>query len=911
MSTIIQKAFSTGEVTPSLYARTDQDKYSTALRTLRNAYTMRHGGIENRGGTKYIGEVQDSSAQVRLIPYIVDQDTAYVLEFSNLKMRIISNDAYTTATSQAITAITNANPGVLTYGGADTYTAGDQVVVSGVVGNIANNINGRTLRVGTVNAGANTFQLLNLDGTNFNTTSLGTYTSGGTVAEISVTTTPYTQAELAELKFAQTAGALVITHPSHYPRTWTAGTSTITGNYLNLNFNTAVTQVGAAGATTYRYMVCAVDPNTGYETPISYPITYTGGGIGNGKETTTGNATLSATNFNRIQWELTNTEEYGGYDTLEFNVYRESNGKLYYIGTTNYHLDVLGDEVFRFDDIGYTLTGISPPIYNNPIYLGSNTGSSDGWLDQDAVGASAVTFFQQRLILANIGANSAAGYAAQPETVIASSTGDYGNFTNHQPIQDNDSFQFDLVGSRVNTINHMVDLGPLALFTQSGELLVNSNGGTFTPSNIDVRPVSYNGSAKNVAPVVVGNSAVYVQARGSVVRDLNYQFSSGTYTGGELSIYASHLVDDYEMVDMAYQQIPHSHVWLVRDDGVLLGLTYIKEQQMIAWHHHDFENGTVENVCVIPSSSEGEDYVYMVIKRTINSKVVRYVERFTSRRILLSEQKDLKIMDCNYTVDGRNTGVRTMTLSGSGWTYNDTLTLTASTAYFSSADVGKEIHLTNTDGTLIRFTINAYTSTTVVTGKPDKTVPAGLRAVATTDWAIAISQVTGLWHLEGQTVSVYGDGFVIASPNNDQYDAITVASGIINLGQCYSVICIGLPITADVQTLNIDQGQGGSIIDRNKLIQKVSMYVEETRGLFAGTREPSADDPLDGLTELKIRESESMDSPVDLTSDPVEIITESTWNNNGRVFIRQVDPLPMTILSIAPSGNIPYQGGGG
>lgn len=89
------------------------------------------------------------------------------------------------------------------------------------------------------------------------------------------------------------------------------------------------------------------------------------------------------------------------------------------------------------------------------------------------------------------------------------------------------------------------------------------------------------------------------------------------------------------------------------------------------------------------------------------------------------------------------------------------------------------------------------------------------------------------------------------------------------------------------------------------------MYVEETRGLFAGTREPSASDPLDGLTELKIRESESMDSPVDLTSDPVEIITESTWNNNGRVFIRQVDPLPMTILSIAPSGNIPYQGGGG
>lgn len=907
MSTIIQKAFSTGEVTPSLYARTDQDKYSTALRTLRNAYTMRHGGIENRGGTKWIGEVKDSSAAVRLIPFVYSQDQSYVLELSNLVMRIIKNDSYIVRTSQAITAITNANPGVLTYGGADTYTAGDQVYISDVVGNIANNINGRTLRVGTVNAGANTFQLLNLDGTNFNTTSLGSYTSGGTVAEIYTVTTVWTQAELAELKYAQSANALVITHNNHYPRTISTDgsdnfsiASTITDNILNLHQSAAVTNIGVAGAVTYTYMITSVDPNTGYETPITYPVSV-GSGIGEAVQTTTGNATLSATNFNRIQWEVTNVAGlYGNQDTLEFNVYRQRDGKYYYIGTTNYHFTSGPAELSRFDDIGYTLTGTSPPIYNNPIYIG--TDGTDSWLALD-FGPAAVTFFQQRLCFANLEDST--------ETVMASSAGDYGNFNNHQPIQDSDNIQFDLVGSRVNTVNHMVDLGPLALFTQSGEILVNSNGGTFTPSNIDVRPVSYNGSAKNVAPVIVGNSAVYIQARGSVVRDLNYQFSSGTYTGGELSIYASHLVDDYEMVDMAYQQIPHSHVWLVRDDGVLLGLTYIKEQQMIAWHHHDFENGTVENVCVIPSSSEGEDYVYMVIKRTINSKVVRYVERFTSRRILLSEQKDLKIMDCNYTVDGRNTGVRTMTLSGSGWTYNDTLTLTASSAYFASTDVGKEIHLTNTDGTLIRFSINAYTSTTVVTGKPDKTVPAGLQAVATTDWAIAISQVTGLWHLEGQTVSVYGDGFVIASPNNDQYDTITVASGIINLGQCYSVICIGLPITADVQTLNIDQGQGGSIIDRNKLIQKVSMYVEETRGLFAGTREPSASDPLDGLTELKIRESESMDSPVDLTSDPVEIITESTWNNNGRVFIRQVDPLPMTILSIAPSGNIPYQGGGG
>ena len=889
----MQKSFGSGEISPSLYSRTDLAKYQTALRTCKNMMVMRHGGVTNRAGTKFIGEVKDSSAVVRLIPFVYSQDQSYVLEFGNLTMRVIKDDDYVKLTAQNITGITNANPCVITYSGADTYANGDQVYISGIVGAIGDYLNGRTFKVAGLNAGANTFQLNYLDGTAVNSTSMGAYTSGGTVEEIYTLTTVYSTAELPELKYSQVANTLIITVADNYPRkiartsdtSWSLDNAII-GNLLNYPTNENIAQVGAAGAVTYTYIITSVDKSTGQESPIVYPITGNNGYI----STATGNATLNGTNYNRLRFEVSNVAGLtGDQDSMEFNIYRVTDGTPYYIGTASGHETYLGNEVTYFNDIGYSIQSDTPPNVNTTV---------TSWLDLDN-GPSAVTFYQQRLAFANSD--------SYQEKVWTSNTGDFYNFSSRLPLIDSDSVEFSLAGNRVNSINHLLDLGPLVLFTQSGEFVVNSGGGALTPTNIDVRPVSYNGSSKNVAPVIVGNSAVYVQARGSAVRDLNYQYESSGYTGNELSVYASHLVDDYTIVDMAYQQVPHSIVWSVRSDGTLLGLTYLKDQQMIAWHQHTFENGLVENVCVIPSSSAGEDDVYVVVKRTIDGAIKRYVERLTTRKI--AEIEDIAILDSHLVYDGRNTGVRTMTLSGSGWTYTDTLTLTASSAYFTSADVGNRIDIYDTDGNVIRCTITAYTSTTVVSVMPHKTVPVTLQAVAVTTWTRSVDVVTGLWHLEGESVSVYADGYVIASPNNSAYDVITVTNGSITLPNKYGVINIGLPITADVQTLNIDGAN--TIIDKNKLISKVTMYTEESRGIWAGTRPPDETvDMLDGLTELKIRNDESYDSPIDLESDPVDIITEATWNNNGRVFIRQVDPLPLTILSITASGFVPFTAGG-
>jgi hypothetical protein len=172
---------------------------------------------------------------------------------------------------------------------------------------------------------------------------------------------------------------------------------------------------------------------------------------------------------------------------------------------------------------------------------------------------------------------------------------------------------------------------------------------------------------------------------------------------------------------------------------------------------------------------------------------------------------------------------------------------------------------------------------------------------------LAVNSVTGLWHLEGQDVAVFADGFVAANPLNPSYDIVTVENGTITLGNHYAVIHVGLPIISDLETLNIDSVDGETISDKAMIVSKVSVAVEDSRGFWAGTAEPSGDDLLEGLTEFKLRNAEGMDDPTELKTEVIDVNIEASWNNNGRVFIRNVDPVPVSIRSIIPAGSFPFK----
>lgn len=857
MSSLIQRSFTGGEIAPSLYARADTAKYATGLKTLKNFFIMRHGGASNRPGTKFICEVKDSNRRGRLIPFVFNNEQTYILEFSGNDtanqgtLRIIHNGEHVTVDSQSITSISMSSTTVITKNSHGRLNGEEIVLYSDDVPEL----NGRHFLV--ANKTTNTFEIKNLDGTAVDSNIYTAYSSGGTFEKIYEITSPYTEAHLQDVQYVQSADVLTLTHGEYSPvevtriahDSWAIGTITFEPSIAapaGLALSTA------AGTTTY-YVVTCVKKET-YEE--SYPSSEVGTSI-----------TPAVGTPCTLTWTA-------NADAQEYNVYKKQNGGVFgFIG-------VASSNTFTESGIPQD-TSETPPITRNPF-------------SSNFPGTCA--YVQQRLGFGNLQNDS--------EGIYLSRTGKFKNFSTSSPIKDDDAVTFKMAGRQVNEIRHLLDLGNLVILTASGEWGLQS--GVISPTSISPKQYSYNGASK-LMPVVVNNTAIYVQARGSIVRDIGYSYQSDGYTGNDLTIFSAHLFDGYQLVDWTYQKVPHSIVWAVRDDGTVLGLTYVKEHEIIGWHRHEFDGGFVENISSIPEGDE--DFVYMIIKRTINGVTKRYIERLATRKI--GDVIDSTFMDSFVTYDGRNTDdTLTMTLSGgTSWTHDETLTLTASAAFFKSSDVGNQIHFT-LNGEVMRFTIEAYTSATSVTGRPHKTVHASMRSVALTSWTKAVDKVYGLSHLEGKDVSIFADRFVVGSPYNEAYTTYTVTNGIVNLEKCYGVIHIGLPITADIETLDIDSAQGETLIDKKKNIGKVSIMCEKSRGIWAGSAEPTGSDPLEELVELKIREQESYDDAITLATGSVDINIFSNWNQNGRVFIRQLEPLPLSVLAIVPTGYIPTSQGG-
>ena len=673
--------------------------------------------------------------------------------------------------------------------------------------------------------------------------------------------TPYLEADLAKLNFIQSADVITLVHPSYAPRelsrtghtSWILDLITFAPS-VDAPLNLAIS--GAAG-TENEWVVTAVLEET-YEESV--------------QSISAGSSAKATASLPRtLTWDVVANAQ-------EYNVYKKSNGIYGFVG-------VAGSN--EFEDTGiFADVSDTPPGTRDPFSGANNYPTT-------------TNYYQQRLGFANTNNDT--------EKIWFSRTGNFHNFTTSSPLQDDDAVTFSAAGSQVNAIKSMVDLGKLIILTESGEWEVQGNdAGTLLPGEINIKQQSYHGSG-DLRPLLVGASVLFIQPRGSIIRDLIQDIIEG-YKGNDLTIFATHLFENNTIVDWDYQKTPDSIVWAVRSDGVLLGISYIREHQLWGWHRHEF-SGTVENVVSIPEGII--DGAYITVKRTIDGNVVRYIERFSTRN--QADVIDNVLMDSALTYDGRNTSSVnptwasiTMTLSGgTTWDYTDNLTLTSNAVFFTAGDVGNAIHLTGSGGTLIKAKITAFTSTTEVTVKPQKTVPTTMRNIAITTWGRAVDVVAGLAHIEGEDVSVFADRYVVASPNNPSMPVVTVATGSITLDKPYVVIHAGLPVTADLETLDIDAAQGESVVDKKKLIGKVNLIVDKTRGLWAGG--DSTD--LNDLTEYKLRDEEGYEDPVDLKTGTIEVNIQPQWNSNGRVLIRQIDPVPATVLAIVPIGLVPFKGG--
>ena len=609
MPIVALPSFAKGEISPTLYARVDTAMYKSALRTARNAIIHPYGGVSNRAGTVCIGPVKDHANSPRLFRFHLGVTDQYVLEFGNLYMRVIRNDAYVLNTATTITAATAANPVQITAAGHG-FSTGDDVVIVSVGGMVE--LNAGTFTV--ANSLTNTVELTSqVTGEDIDGTTFTAYTSGGTIADIFELTTTYAQADLSTLKMVQTGNVLTITHPNYAPRDLTR-TDHNAWTLTTLTFAPTL----AAPAT----VSVSSDSNTNFTVfeernqTVSYQVTAIESTDNFFEESlaTTGTTTDSSDPpLNTITWaSVTNANRYA--------IYRSDNGIFGLLGET----EATATLSFVDDNLAADLI-ISPPRARSPFT--SNAPATSG-------------YYQQRQVYGGSDNNSDTNYFSQ--------TGLRLNMSVSNPLQADDAITSGLSSQDVQIIRHYVPLDDLLIFTNAAEWRANSGGdSTFSFDTIKYTPQTTWGSDHPV-PIVIGRTVLFVEDGGANIRAMGFSLSDDGYNSPPMTLLADHLLaeksaNEYIITDWAHQLFPEPRIYMVRSDGKMLTLTFNQEQEVIAWTVWDTD-GEYESVTSLRRSlSSVEDGLYFVIKRTINGQTQRTVERMHTRKYV--DVKDTFFLD--------------------------------------------------------------------------------------------------------------------------------------------------------------------------------------------------------------------------------------------------------------------------
>lgn len=192
---------------------------------------------------------------------------------------------------------------------------------------------------------------------------------------------------------------------------------------------------------------------------------------------------------------------------------------------------------------------------------------------------------------------------------------------------DDDAATFTVGSGEIDAIRWMKGIDNLVIGTEGSELSVSGNSDSaLTPTSIRVKPRTPHGS-NHIDAVRVSDAVVFCQRTGKRLRALSYQIQVDKYVAKDLGILADHILQDYGLVEMAYQQERHGVLWGIREDGMLIGLTYLAEEEVLAWHRHPtYGDGAFQSVASIPSPLFDRDDVYVICRRTINGEPYQGIE---------------------------------------------------------------------------------------------------------------------------------------------------------------------------------------------------------------------------------------------------------------------------------------------
>jgi len=831
-----QQSFAGGEISHDMYARLADPKRQSGLALCRNFIPTPQGMVENRAGFEFVAEVKNSALRVHLIPFTYSTTQTMVIEMGAGYFRFHTNGA---------TLMNGAVPYEITNTYLEVELDAVKYVQSGDVVTMTHpNHPPMELR-----------RYAALDwrfvAVNFYPPILAPATVTATSSGAGVTYDySYVVTAIAADGISESEPSGVATCKNNIFTTGASNTITWTASVGAIRYNIYKYQAGAYGYIGSTTGASYLDDNIASDmaqVPPIYDYSFvpngiasiavTAGGTGyntapSGRAITSIAVQAGGTLYTNATVSITDATGSGAVATAVITggvitAINVTNGGAGYSATPTITITGNGTgavvgavtlTVTSFQTVALTVTDatgtgavlsaevaggaisairvVSPGInYTAPTVTISNaaggTGAVLGAVTLSGINyPSTASYYEQRRVFA--------GTITKPQQIWMTKSGTESTMAYSLPVRADDRISFRVAAREANTIRHIVPLQQLVLLTSSAEWRVTSmNSDALTPTTINVKPQSYVG-ASDVPPLVINNSVIYVAARGGHVREMAYQWQANGYLTGDLSLRATHLFDNYDIVDATYAKAPHPLVWFVSTSGKLIGLTYIPEQKVGAWHQHDTINGTFESCTTV---AEGlDDRLYVVVNRTIGGVQKRYIERMAPR--LFTNQSDAFFVD-------------------SGMTYRG--------------------------------------------------VPA--------------TTISGLTHLIGETVNILADGAVVAPQ-------VVSATGSITLPSPASVVTVGLPIISDIQTLPAAaQIDGAMAQGRMKQINRAWLRVYRSGSVFVGQDAAS-------LTEMKVRSNEPYGTAPSFKSDELEIVLNAQWGKTGQVFIRQSNPLPVSLVGL-------------
>lgn len=848
---VIQPSFSAGEVAPQYQGRVDMDKYHAGLALMKNWFVDTRGGASTREGTLFLGRAAISEFNVVLIPFQFSVLQTYALEFGHHYIRFYTQGEQLVETAKTITGITQATQALVIAPGHG-YVNGNEVSIGGVVG--MTQVNGRNFLIS--GATTNSFILQDLNGTPVDSTTYNAYGGSGTVARVYQISTPYDQIDLPLLKYTQSADTLTLTHQKYPPAdltrsgstTWTLTPITFASSIGAPSRPTCVASIDGDG-TEYNYVVTVISAADGEESLPSLE-----GEVLNSKT-----MSLVVGAFITVTWPAV-------AGALQYNVYRQrevpsstdSPGALFgYIGTTTTTSFVDCDLEPNF--------AIVPPYAANP-FIGA--GNYPG----------CATYIQQRKCFA--------GSINSPQNFWMTRPGNFKNMNLSLVSQPSDAISATLAAQQVNAIQYLVQMSSLIALTTSGAFQITGNdqNADITPTSIRAVALAYSGCNAQVVPQTINYDVLYVPYLGAAVYDLTYNYILQSFNGEDISVLSSHLFYNHNILNWSWEEQPLKRLWTVRDDGILLCLTYFKSQNLYGWSQHQTQ-GYFNSVCTIPEN--GVNATYAVVTRFVPGYgYAKYIERFAKRTldgdIGLAHCVDAGLKYPYMTPPGILNVKSSLAMSDPNFLQNgDTVTMTTDTYSFPSNCAGWALRF-NGGKVIITQWVTANNVIGTVVFPLQTSLPSPVDA-----WSIVAptSKVSGLDHLDGLEVTGLADGSLIP--------LTTVVNGSITLPNPATDIVIGLPYICQIQTLPLDIGEP-TVQGKRKRLLAVTMRVVNSRGLAAGS-------DFNSLTQVKeMTRSNSLGMAVPLITGDQRLNFKSQWDERGQLCVQQSYPFPSTITALIP-----------